>query len=245
MKPSLLAAFTVLFLVWMPAHAYDTSEKIIDSSHLRSKYFEKPAFFDSGMNYDEFIAKADKKRGVVVHSHGCSGVKSDDYTLKNFYAELGYYFVLLDFHKRGDASPSCTVSGGVLVYHDLMARRLSVRILELKNHVDKLRQEGFDRIFITGHSEGGMVVQGFSDDIDGAIIHSMLCMPYATSYNNVKNRYLHLVSLNDPAIAGRGAPHTCHDRPNYMTVTSRVASHAPLADASWRDKIRDFLGAKN
>jgi len=238
MKTSLLAAIGALFFVFLPVRAYDTSEKTIESSHLRSKYFEKPAFFDSGMNYDEFIAKADKKRGVVVHSHGCSGVKSDDYTLKNFYTELGFYFVLLDFHKRGDASPSCTVIGGTLVYHDSIIRRVNARTQELKNHVDKLRKEGFDRVFITGHSEGGMVVQGFSDDVDGAIIHSMLCMPFAASYNNVKNRYLHLVSLNDPAIAGRGAPHTCHDRPNYTTVTSRVASHAPLADSSWREKIR-------
>jgi hypothetical protein len=50
------------------------------------------------------------------------------------------------------------------------------------------------------------------------------------------------VSFNDPLLDKRNAPHTCDHRPNYTTVTSRVASHGPLADSSWAEKIKDFLG---
>lgn len=245
MKNSVFYALALWLLVLTPAHAYNMSEDIIKSSHLRSKYFEKPAMFDFGMNYQEFTEKADKRRGVVVHSHGCSGVQQDEWTLKNFYTELGFYFVMLDFHKRGDASASCTVSAGTLTYHDNPAARLPPRVQELKNHVDRLKNEGFERIIITGHSEGGMVVQLYRDEVDAAIIHSMQCIPGGTARNNLKNRYLHLVSFNDPLLKQPGVPHTCNDRPNYTTLTSNVFSHGALADPSWREKIREFLGVKN
>ena len=202
------------------------------------------SFFDFGTSYQEFIEKADRTKGVVVHSHGCSGVTQDETLLRSFYTDLGFYFVLLDFHKRGDASSSCNFSGGSFTYHDDPRLRLPPWVLELKNHVRKLRDEGFQKIFISGHSEGGMVVQLFPDEVSGAIIHSMSCIPAGTRAN-LKNRYLHLVSFNDPLLKRPGTSHTCNDRPNYITWTSRVASHGALADPIWREKIREFLDLVN
>ena len=240
-----LLAFTLVHTVTISAPSYDMSDAMIKSSHLRSKYYLTSSFLDLGTNFHEFIGKADKSKGVVVHSHGCSGVTQDEHLLRSFYTDLGLYFVLLDFNKRGDAQNSCTVSGGNLTYHDEPRLRLPPRVQELRNHVKRLRDEGFQTIFITGHSEGGMVVQLFPDEVNGAIIHSMSCVPGGTRANNLKNRYLHLVSLNDPLLNRAGISHTCSDRPNYSTWTSSVMSHGALADPSWREKIREFLDIKN
>jgi hypothetical protein len=239
MKYFFFLIFSVIHTVALSFPTYNTSEEIIGSSHLRSKYFLTSGFFDFGIDYKEFVEKSDKAKGIVVHSHGCSGVGNDDSQLRSFYTKLGLYFVQLDFHKRGDARNSCTVTNGILTYHDRVGLRVPPRVQELQNHVNKLRAEGFQKIYISGHSEGGMVLQWFPDEVSGAIIHSMLCIP--TKTNNLKNKYLHLVSFNDPLLDKRNAPHTCDHRPNYTTVTSSVVSHGPLADSSWAEKIRNFL----
>jgi hypothetical protein len=240
MKYFFLLILTAFHTFALSFPTYNTSEEIIGSSHLRSKYFLTSGFFDFGIDYKEFVEKSDKAKGIVIHSHGCAGVGQDDSQLRTFYTKLGFYFVQLDFHKRGDARASCTVANGILTYHDLVGVRFPPRVQELQNHVNKLRADGFQKIYISGHSEGGMVVQWFPDEVSGAIIHSMLCIP--TQANNLKNKYLHLVSFNDPLLDRRRSPHTCDHRPNYTTVTSRVVSHGPLADSSWAANIVDFLG---
>lgn len=221
---------------------YDMSEELIKSSHTRSKYYLTSSFFDFGVGYQEFIEKSDKTKAIVVHSHGCSGVGKDEAEIRSFYTKLGFYVVILDFHKRGDARASCTVNNGVLTYHDSVFSRVPPRVAELQNHVYRLRDAGFEKIYVTGHSEGGMVVQNFPDEVSGVIIHSMSCFPL---YVHNRSRYLHLVSFNDPLLVRPGTVHVCTHRPNYTTVTSRVASHGPFADPSWPGKIREFLGVNN
>lgn len=224
---------------------YDMSEELIKSAHTRSKYYLTSSFFDFGVGYQEFTEKADKTKGLIIHSHGCSGVGKDESEIRSFYTKLGFYVVILDFLKRGDAKASCTVSNSVLTYHDSVFLRLPPRVKELQNHVNLLREAGFEKIYITGHSEGGMVVQNFPDEVSGAIIHSMFCIPLVVHANNLNTRYLHLVSFNDPLLTRPGMSHVCNNRPNYTTATSRVASHGPLADPSWPEKIRNFLGLAN
>lgn len=245
MKFFFLLIFSVFHAFAFSFPVYEMSEELIKSSHTRSKYYLTSSFFDFGINYQEFIQKADKSKGLMIHSHGCSGVGQDESQLRTFYTKLGFYFVQLDFHKRGDARASCTVNNGVLNYHDNVFTRLPPRVKELQNHVNRLRADGFEKIYISGHSEGGMVVQNFPDEVNGAIIHSMFCVPLVVHANNEKTRYLHLVSFNDPLLTRPGVPHTCSHRPNYTTVTSRVASHGPLADSSWAEKIRSFLDIAN
>lgn len=241
MKYLFVLIFSVFHTFALSFPTYNTSEEIVGSSHLRSKYFLTSGFFDFGIDYKEFIEKSDKAKGIVIHSHGCAGVGQDDSQLRSFYTKLGFYFVQLDFHKRGDARASCIVTNGILTYHDNVFSRLPPRVKELQNHVNRLRADGFEKIYVSGHSEGGMVVQNFSDEVTGAIIHSMLCVRLIVNGNNEKIRYLHLVSFSDPLLDSRRAPHTCDNRPNYTTVTSRVASHGPLADSSWAQKIKEFL----
>lgn len=228
-------------LAW--AQKFDMSDAIIKTAHLRSTYFVKDAWFDSGLTFDEFLAAADKTKPVVIHSHGCSGKGDNEQLLKGFYTGLGFNFVMLDFLKRGDAGPSCTggPNSGFTYFGDLRTR-LPARVAEVMDHVDVLRAQGFKTLYVTGHSEGGMVVQRIKRDVDAAIVHSMSCVPMPTQSEPIHLKMLHLVSMNDPLL-GRGASHmVCTDRQNYTAAVSQVPSHGALADPAWRGKIKEFLG---
>jgi len=113
-----------------------------------------------GFNFEDFLLSADKTKPVVVHSHGCAGKDGDEQLLRSFYFGLGFNFAMLDFHKSGDAGPSC--SGGSnsgFQYFGNLKTPLTLRVAELMNHIDVLRSNGFTTIYATAHSEGGMVVE--------------------------------------------------------------------------------------
>jgi len=243
MKSYITLLLAIIASISAMAQDYDISDTIINSSHLRSTYYTKSSFFDSGTDFDTFIKTVDKTKPTVIHSHGCSGIWGDDTTLKNFYTGLGFNFVMLNFHKRGDASASCSSSGG-FSYHADPYKRIPPRLLELVNHINVLKANGITTIYATGHSEGGMVVQLLQDEVSKAIIHSMSCVPLIENERNAKVQYLHLVSRNDPLLTRPGVSHICTNRNNYTTVTSSVRSHSALADPSWESKIKEFLNVK-
>lgn len=213
------------------------SEQLINSAHLRSTYYTKDSVFDFGMKFDEFLMSTDRSVTVVVHSHGCGGVSPYDQLLKGFYTSIGYYFVMLDFHKRGDATASCLGSS----YHGNPKTRFPARIRELVNHIQVLRANGFEKIFATGHSEGGAIVQFLQEGVDGVIIHASACVPLPPHVDNSQLKTLHLISDNDPEATHRGHKHTCSSRANYTAVTSKINSHSPLAEPIWREKIKEFM----
>lgn len=238
-----LLSCLVLAISFSPSYAqkYDMSEKLINSAHQRSTYYMTDSLFDLGMKFDEFLLKADRKIPVIVHSHGCGGVSSHDQLLKGFYTSIGYYFVMLDFHKRGDASASCIGSS----YHGDPMTRFPARLVELVNHIKTLRIHGFEKIYATGHSEGGAIVQFLQRGVDGVIIHASACAPLPPHIDNRQIKTLHLVSDNDAEATHRGHQHTCLPRSNYTAVTSKLASHSPLAEPIWREKIKEFLASIN
>ena len=226
------------------AQQYDMSEQMINTAHQRSTYYMKDSVFDLGVKFDEFIDKADKNIPVIVHSHGCGGIYTDDQLLKGFYTGLGYYFVMLDFHKRGDATASCAGGEkGGFIYHGDLKTRLPARIKELENHISTLRSNGFKTVYATGHSEGGMVVQYLQSGVDGIVIHSMGCVPLRSHIDTKNVRTLHLVSLNDPLLGIQKGREVCTNRPNYTAVTSQRVTHSALAEPLWREKIKEFMSS--
>ena len=235
------------------AQPYDISDSLIVKAHERSTYFAENSFFNAGTSFEDFIKKADKTKPTVLHSHGCSGVTKDEFTLKKFYTSLGFNFVILDFVKRGDAGVCQHLVAGnsnykedSKKYSDDLKYRLPARLMELEHHIKTLKENGFTKIYATGHSEGGMVVQLLQADIDGVIIHSMTCSPASTKFpNNVNNKYLHLISSNDPLLNKTpGRKFSCDDRSNYTTVIANTYSHDALSDPSWESKIKVFVGVQ-
>jgi|688.fasta_scaffold502706_1 predicted esterase len=245
MKRNAFFLFLAFCLPSVHAQPYNISDDFISVAHDRSRYFISAS---SGLFvFNEFLGKADKTKPVVIHSHGCAGIGSDELALKDFYTSLGFSFVMLDFIKRGDASP-CNHLGASnpnykddsLKYISDLKYRIPARVKELEHHIKLMRSNGFQTIFATGHSEGGMVVQRLSEKVNGVVVHSMTCFP--TSFDTSFNRYLHLVSVNDPLLTKTsGRQFGCSDKSNFTVVQSEVKSHAALADPLWKDQIKIFI----
>jgi dienelactone hydrolase len=220
---------------------YDMSPEVIDTAPLRSTFFTYGKFFPS--KAESFAEKADKSLPVVIHLHGCGGVYSADQTVRQFYSSLGMHFIMTDFHRRKDASPGCVLSGGSVVFTGNPDTRWPARRRELESHIFWLQSNGFNKIVVTGHSEGGIIAQLLNVKVDAVISHSVHCVyPNRNRYFSPENKVLQLISKNDPY--GRrftlcaGDP----DHSNYTSITSEVPSHDPFADHAWKDEIKKFLG---
>jgi hypothetical protein len=223
---------------------YDMSPEVIDTAPLRSTFYVYGKFFPSGA--ESFAEKADKSLPVVIHLHGCGGVYSADQTVRQFYSSLGMHFIMTDFHKRKDASPGCILThDNKVLFNGNPDTRWPARRRELESHIIWLQLNGFNKIVVTGHSEGGVIGQLLNIKVDAVISHSVHCV-YAnrTRYSSPENRnkVLQLTSKNDPY--GRRFA-LCADDPdhsNYTSITSEVPSHEPFADPAWKDGIKKFLG---
>ena len=223
---------------------YDMSPEVTDTAPLRSTFYVYGKFFPSGA--ESFAEKADKSLPVVIHLHGCGGVYSADQTVRQFYSSLGMHFIMTDFHKRKDASPGCILThDNKVLFNGNPDTRWPARRRELESHIIWLQLNGFNKIVVTGHSEGGIIGQLLNIKVDAVISHSVHCV-YAnrTRYSSPENRnkVLQLTSKNDPY--GRRFA-LCADDPdhsNYTSITSEVPSHEPFADNAWKDEIKKFLG---
>lgn len=226
---------------------YDLSDAVVGKTPWRSTYHRVGA--TTGDAQRQFEERADRSRPVVVHSHGCSGVVGTDLQLAEFYKELGFHVVLLQFHTRGDASSSCPSGMPSSTGHAESGNphRIKARRMELEHQIAWLEDLGFKSIVATGHSEGGKVVQGLKRKVDGVILHAMDCKERSLWDPHPDNRYLALYSTRDPWITGNGSYPTracghLFNRSQVRDVRSTVTSHDPLADPAWRDEIRQFLG---
>jgi len=225
---------------------YDVSDTVIRSSHTRSTYYLQSERHPH--SHESFLEKADRSRPVVLHAHGCHGLGGYDQQLAFFYRSLGFHVVLTNFLTRGDAESSCPSVNASRTGHPETGNphRVNARRLELEHHIDWLKGSGFADIVVTGHSEGGKVVQGFKRPVRGVVIHSMDCKERHLWDPHPDNRYLVLYSPKDPWITGIGSYPTrpCRHLFNQSKVRepgSSVDSHGPLDDPAWRDEIRQFL----
>ena len=227
---------------------YDMSPEVIDTAPLRSNFYVYGRFFLSLPSGPEsFAEKADKSLPVVIHLHGCGGVYSADHAVRQFYSSLGMHFIMTDFHRRKDASPGCILTNdNKVLFNANPETRWPARIKELERHIKWLRLNGFNKIVVTGHSEGGIIAQYLNMKVDAVISHSVHCVYPNRVYKDAnpenRNKILQLTSKNDPY--GRRFA-LCADDPdhsNYTSIASEVPSHEPFADNAWKDEIKKFLG---
>lgn len=217
---------------------YDLSPEVINSAPSRSTYYISDSFFS--LNASEFLEKADRTKPVVIHLHGCGGVSFYDNDLKSFYTKMGMNFVMTNFLKRSDTRASCYLDNGRLVYTANKMARGQARTLEMERHISWLRENGFERIILTGHSEGGSMVQMVNSTVDKVVIHSTGCL-LGIFVSNPNNKFLQLVSTNDSQLKGIMGTLTCSTSENVRVITTSISSHHPLADAQWKSEIQKFL----
>lgn len=206
-----------------------------------AQFYLDYSVFGESISANAFLEKADKSKPVVLHLHGCGGQNPWDTELKKFYMEtIGYYFVY------PNSGSSCKPgSDGTYVYFADPRKRIQERVAEVKESILWLRANGFKYLVLTGHSEGGMVAQMTTTPVEKTIIHSMGCIRGAREISPV-NQTLQLVSRGDPSLVHIPSL-SCKDYLNsekFEVVFSDVKDHGPLADASWAQKIKEFLAKR-
>lgn len=125
--------------------------------------------------------------------------------------------------------------------------RIKARRMELESQVQWLKDEGFKKIYVSGHSEGGRVVQGLKAEVAGVFIHGMDCKSSRAEFwdPNPKNRIMVFVSSKDPwlgypSYAVRGC-RSLFNRSYVEDYWSSHPTHSPLVEQEWRDVISRVL----
>lgn len=218
---------------------YDISSETISSAYARSMYYTADAN-PLPLKIDEFLKEADQSIPVVVHAHGCFGVGWDEAKLGDFYAEQKVNFVFMNFLKLNRASCESYPSA----WHEAAnPARINARRLEMESQIQWLKNKGFKRIFVSGHSEGGRTAQGLKTKVEGIFIYSMDCKADKSQFwePNPENKIKIFISSQDPWLdyprsAIRGCRHL-FNRGYVQDYWSSKPAHGVLIEQEWRDVI--------
>lgn len=245
LKKALLAALAGLLPLVGAAQApdaYAITPEIIDNTYQRSEYFTPETL--GAISAEAFLKAADRSAPVVVHSHGCYGLSLDDSALGGFYGKQGASVVMIDFLKVSGRQPSCDIRPKVGGWPEVSnPRRIQVRRAEMESQVEWLKREGFKRIYVSGHSEGGRVTQGLQADVAGVFIHVMDCKPERMEFwrPNPNNKIKVFLSskddwLNYPQSVIKGCA-TLFNRGQVEQFWTSHPTHSPLVEQEWKDVL--------
>jgi hypothetical protein len=176
--------------------------------------------------------------------HGCFGIYMDDGLLRSFYVDQGANVVMMDFLKVKGRQRSCELHPNAGGWPETSnPARIRARRLELEAQVKWLKEQGFRKIFVSGHSEGGRTVQGLRAEVEGVFIHGMDCKASRMRFwdPNSRNKIKVFISSRDPwldypnsVIQGCS---TIFNRSYVSDHWSRQATHSPLVEQEWRDVL--------
>lgn len=227
---------------------YDTPDDVLRTSYERSDYYTQAQGAVWAASIEEFLREAGRDQPVVVHVHGCYGQYMDDGSLRNFYVDQGANVVMMDYLKVKGRERSCELRPRPDGWPETSnPARIRERRVELEAQVQWLKSQGFTRIFVSGHSEGGRTVQGLKSQVAGVFIHGMDCKASRMRFwvPNSDNRILVFLSERDPWLGYPGATvqgcGTFFNRSFVKDFWTAQATHSPLVEQGWREVIADEL----
>ena len=244
LKSLLLAA--LLFIAGSNAFAtdYGTAPDLIAKTPARSRYFT----WEGEVTPDEFLEQADRHVPVVLHMHGCGGIHPwSDMSFVTMVRQNHMNVVAPDFLARGDAQTSCPSGRAEPGGHPETSNpaRIAARRLEMEQMIGWLKAQGFTQVWVSGHSEGGRVVQGVKADVRGVLVLGMDCKVERLQFwqPNPRNRVHVFVSRRDPWLDWpRATIRGCGGIADSTTMHwTDVESHEPLSDPAWRGQIVQLL----
>lgn len=242
MKRLIIGVLSLIASLSVWSQPYDTSAEVIESTYKRSIYYTADSY-PLPLKVEEFLNEANRSVPVVLHAHGCSGVGWDEQRLGAFYSEQKVNIVMLDFLKIKTHKPSCDAfpkAGGWPEVSN--PDRIAARRMELESQVQWLKDQGFEKIFVSGHSEGGRTVQGLKTEVAGVFIYSMDCKISMRQFwtPNPKNKIKVFISSRDPWLDYPQVPirgcKSMFDR-QVSEYWSAQNSHSVLLEKEWRDAL--------
>jgi len=240
--------FTFVFLVFsvLPIPTFAYSNQIYDNS-LNEKVFDRiEIYFDktSTNSYEKLLSEVDTNTKIFVHLHGCGGIGSDDFHIRNEYLKTNAAVIFIDFLSRSGVSTGCPVGLYGRVKHTFDFNRIDIRRKETEVLVKDLYLKGYKNIYISGHSEGGRTASTWVLPVRGIIIHGMDCgMP--GFWNIQRNqRTIVLLSKDDIWLKTHRNMMGCRHFFNRDWVTEIMtddASHAPFGNDTHINEFRKWL----
>lgn len=231
------------------AHAqpfvYDTAPAVVEAALDRSLYFTQKGNGGIPLTREQFLERAERDRPTVVHLHGCAGIHADDRGLGAFFLLQGANVILMDFLARG-VGRSCDNRPRLEGHPETSnPARIEARRLEMERQVAWLQQNDFTRVFVSGHSEGGRVVQGLKAEVRGVFIEGMDCKNTRFWSPSGKNRIQVFLSRKDPWLGYPAAPvRGCSHFLNSSRVSDHwtdIPLHGPQADDAWSAVMTEAL----
>ena len=153
--------------------------------------------FQGNSSASDFKKTADRTLPVVINVHGCGGIGFGILEMGVLSNELGMHVLMPDFIRRDRVSATCGHTPSSSTKESASYSRINARRHEVDYLVRWLRKNGFETIFVVGHSEGGRTAQGIKERVNGVVVSGMDCY-FATFWSpNPQNPLLVLVSARD------------------------------------------------
>lgn len=213
-------------------------------------FYLEDSVFNNSVSADEFLSKANKSKPLVLYLHGSTGKSGWDLEAKKYYMEMGAYFVYPDSGSNGTYRV-----GNNIIYVNDMKQRIKDRVQEMNQSVSWLKEKGFEKIIVVGHSEGAGVASFLRIPVYAEVVHGFTCSTNTPPGFTQVNRMLQLISLRDPVLDASknstGDPLlgdikkvSCEKTRNsdkVKTIFSNAESHHPFADPNWKAEVNAFI----
>ena len=171
---------------------------------------------------------------VVVFLHGCSGFTPENHIWGDTLSRAGFLVIMPDSFARFGRVADC---GQLLGTHTMF----QIRMAEIEYAVKQVKAMHPPKMFLMGHSEGGLATQYWhAGGFDGYVISGTTCR-----YTNLPNDAPTLIVryTTDPW-DGRGS-HGCGDlarnRPNTKLLLLSGNGHDAARDRGAQKEVIEFL----
>jgi hypothetical protein len=241
---NIMLYFIFLILSVLPTFVY--SNQIYDNSLNETVFDRINIYFNKTTTnkYERFLSEVDTNTKIFVHLHGCGGIHSGDFDIRNEYLKHGAAVIFIDFLSRLGVGSGCPGGLHGKVKHSVDSNRIDIRRKEAEVLVKDLYLKGYKNIYISGHSEGGRTASTWVLPVKGVIIHGMDC-GVPGFWNIQRNqKTIVLLSKDDIWLKTHRNMMGCRHFFNRDWVTEIMtddASHAPFGNDIHINEFRKWL----
>lgn len=245
--------FNFIFLILMVLPIFSYGNQIYDNSLNESVFERIRIYFNKTLThinhfkiieYENFLSEVDTNTKIFVHLHGCGGINSYDFDIRNEYSKHGAAVIFIDFLSRPGVTSGCPGGLHGKVWHTFDNNRINIRRKEAEVLVKDLYAKGYKNIYISGHSEGGRTATTWVLPVKGVIVHGMDC-GMSGFWNIQRNqKTIVLLSKNDIWLTTHRNMIGCRHFFNRDWVTEIMtddSSHAPFGNDTHINGFRKWL----
>lgn len=152
---------SLLLSVTVSTHAYDFESLFkpenLSQSWAKAVVYVPDSFFPKDIDF--FLSKP-KSHNVMIYLHGCSGITDDTREWGRILKSLGFLVIIPDSFaipgRKSNCDPSNYKRGQIKGFNAFELR--DYELMQVMTELQKLQWIDMSKVFLMGHSEGGMAV---------------------------------------------------------------------------------------